>query len=71
VIERVQLLYGLPADEAEHREVAPRMASLPPKPFENCIATAMLLAWILVQNSCNHLPLYRQKRIFERNAKRL
>jgi transposase len=71
VIERVQLLYGLPADEAEHRELAPKMAPLPPKPFENCIATAMLLAWILVQKYCNHLPLYRQQRIFERDGKRL
>lgn len=68
VIERVQILYGLPADEAEHREMAPKMAELPPKPFENCIATKMLLAWLLVQKYCNHLPLYRQQRIFERDG---
>jgi transposase len=71
VIERVQIVYDLPADEAEHREGAPKMAPLPPKPFENCIATALLLAWILVQKYCNHLPLYRQQRIFERDGMRL
>jgi transposase len=71
VKERVQILYGLPAEEAEHREMAPKAAPLPPKPFENCIATALLLAWILVQKYCNHLPLYRQQRIFERDGMRL
>ena len=71
VIEHVQVMYGLPPEEAAHREVAPRMAPLPPKPFENCIASALLLAWILVQKFCNHLPLYRQQRIFERDGMRL
>lgn len=71
VIERVQIVYDLPADEAEHRKPAPTMAPLPPKPFENCIASAFLLAWILVQKYCNHLPLYRQQRIFERDGMRL
>ena len=54
VTEHVQLLYGLPPDEAEHRKVAPKAAPVPPKPFENCIASAVLLAWILVQKYCNH-----------------
>ncbi len=71
VIERVQILYGLPPEEAQHREVAPTMAPLPPKPFENCIATAHLIAWILVQKFCNHLPLYRQQSIFGRDGRRL
>jgi len=71
VTEHVQILYGLPPDEAEHRKVAPKAAPLPPKPFENCIASAVLLAWILVQKYCNHLPLYRQERIFERDGMRL
>lgn len=71
VIERVQVLYALPADEAANREMEPKMAPLPPKPFENCIATALLLAWVLVQKYCNHLPLYRQQRIFERDGMRL
>ena len=68
VIEHVQIVYGLPADEAEHRVAAPKMAPLPPKPFENCIASALLLAWIPVQRYCNHLPLYRQQRIFEHDG---
>ncbi|MFO1055326.1 MAG: IS66 family transposase [Planctomycetota bacterium] len=71
VKEHVQILYGLPPEETAHREMAPKAASLPPKPFDNCIASASLLAWILVQKFCNHLPLYRQQRIFERDGLRL
>jgi transposase len=71
VTERVQIVYGLPPEEAEHRTMTPKAAPLPPKPFENCIASALLLAWILVQKFCNHLPLYRQQRIFERDGMRL
>ncbi len=68
VIEHVQVLYGLPPEEAKDRKVEPKAAPLPQKPFENCIASALLLAWILVQKFCNHLPLYRQQRIFERDG---
>lgn len=71
VTERVQVLYGLPPEEAKDRKIEPKAAPLPPKPFENCIASALLLAWILVQKFCNHLPLYRQQRIFERDGMRL
>jgi transposase len=71
VIEHVQPEYGLPPEEAEQRKMAPMMAPLPPKPFANCIASAVLLAWVLVQKFCNHLPLYRQQSIFERDGLRL
>lgn len=71
VIEHVQPQYGLPAEEAEQRKMTPMMAPLPPKPFANCIASAVLLAWVLVQKFCNHLPLYRQQSIFERDGLRL
>jgi len=71
VREHVQVEYGLPADEAERRDVPAKMAPLPPRPFDNCIAGASLLAWILVQKFCNHLPLYRQQSIFERDGLRL
>lgn len=71
VKERVQIIYGLPPEEAQQRAMAPKAAPLPPKPFENCIASARLLAWILVQKFCNHLPLYRQQSIFERDGMRL
>ncbi len=71
VTERVQVLYDLPPEEAKDRAMAPKAAPLPQKPFENWIASAVLLAWILVQKFCNHLPLYRQQRIFERDGMRL
>jgi transposase len=64
-------IYGLPPAEAEHREIAPVMADLPPRPLENCAASAVLLAWLLVQKYANHLPLYRQEAIFGRDGKRL
>ncbi len=68
VEQHVQIEYGLPADEAAHRDVPAKTSQLPPRPFDNCIAGASLLAWILVQKFCNHLPLYRQQRIFERDG---
>lgn len=71
VIEHVQKLYGLPPEESELRAVDPKAAPVPPRPFENCIASAALLAWIIVQKFCNHLPLYRQQGIFERDGMRL
>lgn len=64
-------IYGLPPAEAEHRKAAPVMADLPPRPLENCAASATLLAWLLVQKYANHLPLYRQEDIFGRDGLRL
>lgn len=71
VIRHRQPIYGLPPAEAEHRELAPVMADLPPRPLENCAASATLLAWLLVQKYANHLPLYRQEQIFGRDGLRL
>jgi transposase len=71
VIRHRQPIYGLPPEEAEHREVAPVMADLPPRPLEKCAASATLLAWLLVQKYGNHLPLYRQEQIFGRDGLRL
>lgn len=71
VIEHVQILYGLPPAEAAQRTVPPRSAPLPQRPLDNCIASANLLAWILVQKYCNHVPLYRQEAIFGREGLRL
>jgi transposase len=71
VIRHRQPIYGLPPEQAEQREVAPVMAELPPRPLENCAASAMLLAWVLVQKYGNHLPLYRQEDIFGRDGRRL
>jgi transposase len=71
VIRHRQPIYGLPPAEAVERQVAPLMADLPPRPLENCAASAMLLAWLLVQKYANHLPLYRQEAIFGRDGLRL
>jgi len=83
VIRHRQAIYGLPQAPAEQRQVtpvgqppeqrqvAPVMAELPPRPLENCAASAMLLAWLLVQKYGNHLPLYRQEEIFGRDGRRL
>jgi transposase len=64
-------VYGLPPQEAELRTMDPVMADLPPRPLENCAASATLLAWLLVQKYANHLPLYRQEAIFGRDGRRL
>lgn len=71
VIRHRQAIYGLPPAEAERRQVTPVMAEMPPRPLENCAASATLLAWLLVQKYGNHLPLYRQEQIFGRDGKRL
>jgi transposase len=71
VIRHRQPIYGLPPEQAEHREAAPVMAELPPRPLEKCAASATLLAWLLVQKFANHLPLYRQEQIFRRDGLRL
>jgi transposase len=71
VVRHKQLIYGLPPEEAEHRKVAPVVADLPPRPLENCAASARLLAWLVVQKWANHLPLYRQEQIFGRDGKHI
>lgn len=71
VIRHRQVVYGLPPEQAEERQATPVVAPMPPRPLENCAASAMLLAWLLVQKFANHLPLYRQERIFGRDGLRL
>ena len=71
VIRHRRPIYGLPPAEAEIRDLAPVIADLPPRPLENFAASAMLLAWLLVQKYANHLPLYRQEQIFGRDGLRL
>jgi len=71
VIRHRQVVYGLPPEQAEDRQATPITAPMPPRPLENCAASAMLLAWLLVQKFANHLPLYRQERIFGRDGLRL
>lgn len=71
VIRHRQVIYGLPPAEAEQHKAVPVAAELPPRPLENCAASATLLAWLLVQKYGNHLPLYRQEQIFGRDGLRL
>jgi transposase len=44
------------------------MASLPDHPIERCKADVGLIAYILVSKFADHLPLYRQNGIFEREG---
>ena len=71
VIRHRQVVYGLPPEQVGERQATPVTAPMPPRPLENCAASAMLLAWLLVQKWANHLPLYRQEKIFERDGLRL
>ena len=71
LIRHRQVIYGLPPDQAEHRQAVAITTPLPPRPLEGCAASAMLLSWLLVQKFANHLPLYRQVEIFTRDGLRL
>ena len=66
-----QAVYGLPPEAAKERKAPLLLAEMPPRPLENCVASSMLLAWLLVQKFANHLPLYRQEAIFGRDGLRL
>jgi transposase len=68
VIRHRRIIYGLSAEESEHREATPVTAPMPARPLKNCRASATLLSWLLVQKYCNHLPLYRQEQIFGRDG---
>ena len=71
IIHHRQVIYGLAPEQAEERQVEPVVAPMPPRPLEKCAASAMLLAWLIVQKYANHLPLYRQEEIFARDGLRL
>jgi len=49
-----------------NKDFAPVIAPLPPCLQERCLATAGLLAQVVVSKYCDHLPLYRQQDIFKR-----
>jgi len=71
LIRHHQVVYGLGPEHATDRQALPLTAPMPPRPLENCAASATLLAWMLVQKHANHLPLYRQEQIFARDGLRL
>ena len=59
--------YKLPEqDECEKTQII--SAPTPERPLVKCLAGASLLAQILVDKYCDHLPLHRQFKRFERNG---
>lgn len=50
--------------EIDLPEAAPIIADLPPNLQDRCTAAPGLLAQILVAKYCDHLPLYRQEKIY-------
>ncbi len=71
LIRNIQVIYGLPPDQAEDRQATAITAPMPPRPLEGSMASATLLSWLIVQKYANHLPLYRQQEIFSRDGLRL
>lgn len=55
-----------PATDSGKTEII--SASAPERPLAKCLAGASLLAQILVDKICDHLPLYRQHKRLERNG---
>jgi len=68
VVVHHRALYGLSEEDQRERKIEPVLAPLPAQPIEGASVGAGLLAWILVQKYCHHLPLYRQQAIFEREG---
>jgi transposase len=71
LIRHRHVVYGLPPEVAEERQIEPVVTPLPPRAIEGCIASASLIAWLMVQKFANHLPLYRQEKICERDGLRI
>lgn len=71
LVRHIQAIYGLAAEDAEDRQAKTLTAPMPPRPIEGSAASANLLAQILIQKYSQHLPLYRQEAIFERDGLRL
>ena len=61
----VRRTYVPKAPKADAENV-PVTAPLPPTLQERCIATPALLASVMIQKYCDHLPLYRQEQILAR-----
>jgi len=71
LVRHIRPVYGLSAEDAQDRKAQTLTAPMPPRPIEGCAASANLLAQILIQKYSQHLPLYRQEAIFERDGLRL
>jgi transposase len=68
VLVHHRALYGLAEEDRKERCSKPLVAPMPPRPIEAALAGPWLLAWILLQKYCHHLPLYRQQAIFARQG---
>jgi transposase len=68
VIVHHHAVYDLSAEDQKERTIEPVVTPAPVLPIEGVQAGPALLARILVQKYCNHLPLYRQQVIFEREG---
>lgn len=68
VIVHHRAMYGLSAEDQKVLAIEPLVTPAPARAVENVLAGPGLLACILVQKYCNHLPLYRQQAIFERDG---
>ena len=75
--EVTETLEYTPASLVNKRTIRPKyakkdeegvvIAKLPPRPIDKCIAEASLLSHICVKKFIDHLPFYRQIKIFERD----
>jgi transposase len=61
-------IYGLSEEDRAERTAEPVVTPAPARPLENGLAGAGLLAQVMVQKYCDHLPLYRQQAIFAREG---
>lgn len=68
VVVHHRAVYGLCEADQRERTVEPIVAPGPVQPIEGALVGASLLAQILVQKYCDHLPLYRQQAIFDRSG---
>ena len=63
VIDHIQAVYACPCCEGNVS-----VAAKPAQPIEKGLPGPGLLAQVVVSKYCDHLPLYRQERIFERHG---
>jgi len=66
-----RVVYGLSEEDAKERESPRIVAPAPPRPLEESLASASLLALVLTQKYLLHLPLYRQEQELERQGLRI
>ena len=56
------------ADAADNEKTKVIAAATPERPLFKCVAGSSLLAQMLVDKFCDHLPLFRQQKRFERGG---